>query len=178
VINAAGGGFDAYARTLARHFPRHIPGEPVVTVENMPGAGGLVAASYLYKVARPDGLTIGHFSGDLLLGQVLGRPGVEFDARGFEYIGVPASEHIACAFSRASGITSLDRWTASPAPVKMGGTAPGSNSDNAPQILKALGLPIRAPRRSVWRSSPMSSAPASTGSRCVAPGSMPWRPAR
>jgi tripartite-type tricarboxylate transporter receptor subunit TctC len=144
VINAAGGGFDAYARTLARHLGRHIPGQPAIVVDNMPGAGGLVAANYVYKIAKPDGLTIGHFSGDLLLGQVLGRPGVEFDARGFEYIGVPAHEHIACAFSRASGITSIDRWVSSPAPVKMGGTAPGSNSDNATQILKAvLGLPIQ-----------------------------------
>lgn len=143
VINAAGGGFDAYARTLARHLGRHIPGHPVIVVDNMPGAGGLVAANYVYKIAKPDGLTIGHFSGDLLLGQILGRPGIEFDARGFEYVGVPANEHVACAFSRASGITSIDRWVSAPAPVKMGGTAPGSNSDNATQILKAaLGLPI------------------------------------
>jgi tripartite-type tricarboxylate transporter receptor subunit TctC len=144
VINAAGGGFDAYARTLARHLGRHIPGHPAIVVDNMPGAGGLVAANYVYKIAKPDGLTIGHFSGDLLLGQILGRPGIEFDARGFEYVGVPANEHIACAFSRASGITSIDRWVASPARVKMGGTAPGSNSDNATQILKAaLRLPIQ-----------------------------------
>jgi tripartite-type tricarboxylate transporter receptor subunit TctC len=143
VINAAGGGFDAYARTLGRHLGRHIPGIPSVLVDNMPGAGGLVAANYIYRVAKPDGLTIGHFSGDLLIGQVLGRPGIEFDARRFEYVGVPANEHIACAFSRASGITSLDRWMAASAPVKMGGTAPGSNGDNATRILKAaLGLPI------------------------------------
>jgi tripartite-type tricarboxylate transporter receptor subunit TctC len=143
VINAAGGGFDAYARTVGRHLGRQIPGNPSVLVDNMPGAGGLVAANYIYKIAKPDGLTIGHFSGDLLLGQVLGRPGVEFDARRFEYVGVPSNEHIACAFSRASGITTLDRWVSAPAPVKLGGTAPGSNSDNATRVLRAaLGLPI------------------------------------
>jgi len=144
VVNATGGGFDVYARTLARHLGRHVPGNPAVAVESVSGAAGLVAANYVYKVAKPDGLTIGHFSGELLLGQILGRPGIEFDARKFEYLGMGSSEHIACAFSRASGITSLDRWLSSTVLVKMGGTAPGSNGDNATRILKAvLGLPIQ-----------------------------------
>jgi tripartite-type tricarboxylate transporter receptor subunit TctC len=59
----AGGGFDAYARSLSRHMGKHIPGNPTLIVENMTGAGSLVAASHLYKVARPDGLTIGTFHG-------------------------------------------------------------------------------------------------------------------
>lgn len=144
LVNATGGGFDASARSLARHLGRYIPGNPAVVVETMSGAGGLVAANYLYRVAKPDGLTLAHFSGDLLLGEALGRPGIEFDARRFEYLGAGSNEHIACAFSRASGITSLDRWLAARTPVKMGGTAPGSNGDNATRILKAvLGLPIQ-----------------------------------
>ena len=53
-----GGGFDTYARLLARHLPQHIPGKPVVVVENMAGAASLIAANYSYRVARPDGLTI------------------------------------------------------------------------------------------------------------------------
>src|SRR5262249_23646656 len=68
----AGGGFDAYSRALGRHMPRHIPGNPTIVVENMPGAGSLISANYLYKIAKPDGLTIGHFIGGLFLGQVLG----------------------------------------------------------------------------------------------------------
>ena len=144
MVNATGGGFDVSARALARHLGRHIPGNPAAVVETMSGAGGLVAANYLYRVAKPDGLTLAHFSGDLLLGEVLGRPGIEFDARRFEYIGTGSNEHIACAFSRASGITSLERWMSARTPVKLGGTAPGSNSDNATRILKAvLGLPIQ-----------------------------------
>ena len=144
LVNAAGGGYDTSARAVARHLGRHIPGKPTVVVDSMSGAAGLVAANYLYKVARPDGLTMAHFSGDLLLGEVLGRPGVEFDARKFEYLGAGSSEYIACAFSRASGITSLERWMSAGVPVKMGGTAPGSNSDNATRILRAvLGLPIQ-----------------------------------
>jgi len=142
---SAGGGFDTYARTLARHMGRHIPGNPSVIVENMTGAGSLIAANHVYKVAKPDGLTIGHFIGGLFLGQVLGQAGVEFDARKFEFIGAPISDHVVCAMTKASGITSVERWMASKTPVKMGGIAPGTSTpDNATRILKAaLGLPTQ-----------------------------------
>jgi tripartite-type tricarboxylate transporter receptor subunit TctC len=140
-----GGGFDTYSRVLARHLGQHIPGNPSVRVENMPGAGSLIAANYLYRVAKPDGLSIGHFSGGLLLGQAFGQQGIEFDARQFEYLGAPASEHIVCAFSKASGITSLEKWKAAGVPVRMGGVAPGSTTpDNATRIVRAaLGLPVQ-----------------------------------
>src|SRR5580765_4518195 len=78
---SAGGGFDTYARTIARHSGKHIPGDPSVVVENMTGAGSLIAANHVFRVAKPDGLTIGHFIGGLFLSQVLGQPGIEFDAR-------------------------------------------------------------------------------------------------
>ena len=84
---APGGGFDSYARVIARHMGRHIPGTPTIVVENMTGAGSLISANHVYRVAKPDGLTIGHFNGGLFLGQVLGQPGIEFDARKFELIG-------------------------------------------------------------------------------------------
>jgi hypothetical protein len=64
---AAGGGFDQYARTIARHMPKHIPGNPAMIVDNMTGAGSRLAANYLYKASAPDGLTIGNFIGSLLL---------------------------------------------------------------------------------------------------------------
>ncbi len=141
----AGGGFDVYSRAIARHMTRHIPGNPTIIVENMPGAGSLISANYLYKIAKPDGLSIGHFIGGLLLGQVLGQKGIEFDARKFEYIGAPVNEHPVCALTKASGVTSLERWMAAPTPVKMGGVAPGaSNPDNITRAIKAaLGLPIQ-----------------------------------
>ena len=60
-----GGGFDTYSRTIARHMSKHIPGNPVILVENMPGAAQMIAANYLYKVAKPDGLTLGNFAGTL-----------------------------------------------------------------------------------------------------------------
>jgi tripartite-type tricarboxylate transporter receptor subunit TctC len=111
----------------------------------MTGAGSLIAANHVYKVAKPDGLTIGHFIGGLFLGQVLGQKGIEFDARKFEFIGAPVKDHVVCAFTKASGITSIERWMASKTPVKMGGIAPGNSTpDNATRILKeTLGLPTQ-----------------------------------
>jgi tripartite-type tricarboxylate transporter receptor subunit TctC len=142
---SAGGGFDTYARAISRHMSKHIPGNPGVVVENMTGAGSLIAANHVYKVAKPDGLTIGHFIGGFFLGQVLGQPGVEFDARKFEFIGAPVSDHVVCALTKASGITSVEKWMAAKTPVKLGGLAPGTSTpDNATRILKAAaGLPIQ-----------------------------------
>jgi tripartite-type tricarboxylate transporter receptor subunit TctC len=140
----AGGAFDAYARTLARHLGKHISGNPTFIVENMPGAGGLVTANHVYKVAKPDGLTIGNFLGGVFMGQVLGRPGIEFDALKFEYVGSPMKDNPVCAFSKVSGITSIEKWMASKTPVKVGATGPGATTHDVPLVLKAtLGLPTQ-----------------------------------
>lgn len=141
---APGGGFDTYARLIGRHLGKHIPGNPTVIVDNMPGAGSLVMTNWLFKVAKPDGLTIGHFDGALVLGQALGQPGIEFDARKFVYLGAAAREDVACSLSKASGITSIEQWRAAKTPVKFGGLNPGATPNNAAQTLKAaLGLPIQ-----------------------------------
>jgi len=138
-----GGGFDTYARTIARHMGKQIRGNPKVFVENMPGAGSLIAANHLYRRAQPDGLTMGHFIGGLVMGQVLGGPGIEFDAPKFEYVGVPTKDTSACALTKASGIASMEKWLGSKTPVKLGGTIPGSTTDDHPKILAvALGLPV------------------------------------
>src|SRR5262245_34153746 len=183
---APGGGFDTYARVISRHMGRHVPGSPTIVVENMTGAGSLIAANHLYRVAKPDGLTIGHFNGALFLGQALGQPGIEFDARKFELIGAPIKEDAVCALTRASGITSVDKWMAAKTPVKLGGVAPGGTPDANARILKAaLGLrssSFRATRgrpRSGWPRRPASSAArAGPGSRCGRPGAPRSTPAK
>lgn len=142
VAFSPGASFDVYSRTISRHLGKHILGNPTIVVENMTGAGGLVLANHLYKVAKPDGLTIGNFNGGLLMGQILGWPGIEFDARKFEYIGVPSKLDSACVFTKGSGITSFEKWKASKVAVKMGGTAPGSAMVDGPRLLMSLfGLP-------------------------------------
>lgn len=141
---SAGGGFDTYTRTIARHIPKHIPGNPTAIVENMTGAGSLIAANHVYK-AKPDGLTIGNWIGTLILQQVMGgQKGIEFDARKFEWIGLPVGDSNACALTKASGVTNVDRWFAAKVPVKIGGIAPGTANSDIPRVLKAaLNLPIQ-----------------------------------
>jgi tripartite-type tricarboxylate transporter receptor subunit TctC len=141
---AAGGGFDVYSRTIARHMPKHLPGNPSMIVDNMTGAGSRLAANYLYKASSPDGLTIGNFIGSLLLQQILGDQGIEFDGRKFEWLGAPVMDDTACALTKASGVTNIDQWFASKTPIKLGGEAPGANDSDVPRMLKAtLGLPIQ-----------------------------------
>jgi tripartite-type tricarboxylate transporter receptor subunit TctC len=140
---SAGGGFDVYARTMARHMGKHIPGNPAFVVDNMPGAGSMIAANYVYKAAKPDGLTLGHFVGSLFMQQLLGRPGAEFDALKYEFVGAPIPEKTACALTKASGISNMDHWFATKTPVKLGATGSGPIVD-VPKILKAaLGLPVQ-----------------------------------
>lgn len=141
---SAGGGYDSYARAIGRHLGKHIPGNPSIVVENMPGAGSLISANHLYKVAKPDGLTIGHFNGGLFFSQVMGQRGIEFDARKFEYIGAALKGGCVALLAKASGITSVDKWLSSERPIKMGGVVLGAYApDNVTRILKAtLGLPI------------------------------------
>lgn len=141
---SAGGGYDVYARAIARHMSRHIPGAPGIVVENMPGAASMISANHVFKVAKPDGLTIGHFIGGLFLQQLLGRQSIEFDARRFEYLGVPVKDSYSIGLTKASGITNLENWLAAKTPVKIGGTAPGSATDDIPAVLQAaLGLPLQ-----------------------------------
>jgi tripartite-type tricarboxylate transporter receptor subunit TctC len=144
VATTPGGGFDAYSRTLARHLGKHVPGNPSFVIENMPGAGFLIGTNFLYNQAKPDGLTLGNWIGTLVLHQVIGRKGVEFDARKFEYIAAPIKNHDLCLMSKASGISSVEKWMGSPVPVKMGATPPGSTPyDNAAILKEATGLPIQ-----------------------------------
>jgi tripartite-type tricarboxylate transporter receptor subunit TctC len=141
---APGGGFDSYSRVIARHLGKHIPGNPTTVVENMPGAASLLAANYVYRAAKPDGLTIGNFVGGLSFQQLLGLPGIEFDAPKFEYLGVPAQDNFMIGVAKSAGITSVEQWKASGTVIKIGGVAPGGGTDDIPKVLKAtLGLPLQ-----------------------------------
>jgi tripartite-type tricarboxylate transporter receptor subunit TctC len=143
VATSAGGGFDAYSRTITRHMGRHIPGNPSFVVENMAGAGHLIGANHIYKAAKPDGLTIGHFQGGLFLEQLLGRPGIEFESMKYEFLGAPVSDNRACALTKGSGILSVEQWLASKTPVKLGGIGGGAPDDIARMLAATTALPIQ-----------------------------------
>ena len=87
-----GGGYDRISRLLAKHLRKHIPGNPAVIVQNMPGATSMLAANYIYSIARPDGFTIGIIDRGLPLAQLLRAEGVRFDLRKFSWIGSAAVE--------------------------------------------------------------------------------------
>src|SRR5262249_44341812 len=87
IATATGGGYDTYARLVARHLGRHIPGEPIIVPQNMPGAAGIRAANYLYAAAPKDGTAIGMLDQATHLDQVLGTPSLTADAARFNWIG-------------------------------------------------------------------------------------------
>ena len=85
----AGSVDDAWTRLIARYLAKHIPGNPNMIVQNMPGAGAMIAANYVYKVAKPDGLTLGGIRGGLYFDQLVGRQQVQFDWPKFTWLGSP-----------------------------------------------------------------------------------------
>jgi tripartite-type tricarboxylate transporter receptor subunit TctC len=94
VGSTPGGFYDRWARFFARYMPKYIPGNPEIAVQNMPAAGSLVAANYVYNVAKPDGLTLGMVQYNIYMDQLVGRKEVQFDVRKFSWIGSPASESV------------------------------------------------------------------------------------
>ena len=132
-----GGGFDTYTRFIARHFGKHVPGNPRTVVQNRTGAGSMIAANYIYNRAKPDGLTVGNWIGPLVLQHVLGKKGIKFDGRKFNWLGVPSTDDNTCALTKASGINNVKDWLNSKRPIKIGATGPGSTTDDVPKLIKA-----------------------------------------
>lgn len=102
VGSEAGGGYDGYARLLARHLGKFIPGNPTIVVQNMPGAGGIVAANYLYNAAPKDGSAIAQVQRLVPFVQIMGEPGPQFETAKFNWLGSLASEVTVCVSWKAS----------------------------------------------------------------------------
>ena len=123
-----GGGYDRLSRILAKHLPRYIPGNPTVIVQNMPGASSILAANYLYKVVKPDGLTIGAFERGLPLTQLLKVEGVKFDLQKFSWVGSMAVEATIMALRTDLPFKNFNDVLHSKTPIMLGRTGPADNT--------------------------------------------------
>src|SRR5207302_10856998 len=131
-----GGGYDLYARTLARYMGRHIPGNPTMVPQNMPGAGGVKVMNYLYNVARKDGTVIGTFARGLVIEPLLGHAqGTQFEATKFNWIGSVSNEVSICAFWATKGIKTWQDLQTKPSIV--GASAAGADSEIFPVVLRS-----------------------------------------
>lgn len=136
-----GGGFDVWARAIAQYIPRHVPGNPKFVVQNMPGAGSMTAANYVYNVAKPDGLTIGTFTPTLYIEQLLGHKEVQYDWAKFSWIGQPERRDRIFYIRADTPYKSLEDIRKAPEPPRCGATGQRTLARLFPMLLDdALGL--------------------------------------
>lgn len=144
VGSTAGGSLDIYSRLVGRYLGQFVPGNPSVIVQNMPGAGSLVAANHLYNRVQPDGLTVAGFAGAVVLQQIMGNQAAQFDGRKFGWIGTPLNYHSICVVRQETGIKTIKDWLAATHPPLVGGMGPGAGPSDTPRILNAaIRLPLK-----------------------------------
>jgi tripartite-type tricarboxylate transporter receptor subunit TctC len=132
---SAGGGYDVYARALARHMGRFIPGNPTILAKNMPGAGSLVLANWLYNVAPRDGTAFGIIARGTAFDPLLGSTKAQFDASKFNWIGSMNDEVSVCVAWHTTGITTLEQVERNE--LTVGGSGPVADTDQFPKVLNA-----------------------------------------
>jgi len=118
----SGGFYDRWSRLLARFVPKYLAGHPEMIVQNMPGAGGLIAANNLYSVANPDGLTIAMTSYGMYLDQMVGRKEVQYDVRKFNWIGSPEKSEVLLYMRSDTPYKSIEDIQKASTPPKCGST--------------------------------------------------------
>lgn len=137
---APGGGYDTYTRQIVRHMGKYIPGNPGFIVQNMTGAGSLVAANYIQKRAKPDGTVLGVWNSGYVTFQALDDPKVRIKAQELSWIGAPVKGIPACVFMGWSGVRTLKDMTDPGKAIKVGGTRAGSTGVDLPKLLnKTIG---------------------------------------
>jgi tripartite-type tricarboxylate transporter receptor subunit TctC len=136
-----GGGYDVYARVLARHMSRHIPGNPSIVVQNMPGAGSLRGTNYLYNVAPKDGTAFGTFARNMaMLGLLKTGQNIQFDPKKFTWLGSSSSlqndAYVLLLRRDAKVKTVEEARRAGGPPIVLGSTAQGTSSDAMGVLLR------------------------------------------
>ena len=139
---SVGGGYDAYARLLARHMGRHIPGNPTLVPQNMPGAGSLKLTNWLYTAAPQDGTAFGVIARAAPFDPLFGNEQAEFDASQFSYIGSANNEVSICAAMAETGIETIEDLKNTE--LIVGGTGDTADTVQFPKIVNAvLGTQMR-----------------------------------
>jgi tripartite-type tricarboxylate transporter receptor subunit TctC len=133
-----GGTMDGWARLMAQHLGKYVPGMPNVVVQNMPGGGSMVSANYIYRVARPDGLTLGVFGPGLFFGQLIGQKEVQFDWQKFSWIGSPELTDESLYVRRDIPYKTFEDIRKAPGEVRCGAGNRGSSSYYIPKIVEDL----------------------------------------
>lgn len=134
-----GGGYDLYTRVIGRHLSRHIPGNPAIIVQNMPGAGSAVAANYLYGPAPKDGTVFGTITPAQVLRDMLGAPGVVFSSEKFNWLVAASAEDVfTCIVNAHLGVKTLDDALKRDQPLVVGGYSPGDFTVMVPQFYKEM----------------------------------------
>jgi tripartite-type tricarboxylate transporter receptor subunit TctC len=141
---STGGGVDLWARLIAQYLGRYLPGEPSLVAQNMPGANSIVAANYMYSIAKPDGLTLGALSAGAYLDQLLGRDSVKFDWPKFTWIGSPERLEGQLYVRTNTPYKSLDDIRRAAEPPRCGGAGTGATGVIVPRVLEeTLGLKFK-----------------------------------
>ena len=140
-----GGGYDVYARLLAKHIVRYIPGQPAIVIQNMPGAGSLVATNYLYRIAPRDGSVFGTFARNMpLVGLIGSKQNVQFDPMRFTWLGSSSSfgnDAYVLLVRKSAAVKSIeDMRLEGPPQLVIGSTAEGASSDAMPARLVRVKL--------------------------------------
>jgi tripartite-type tricarboxylate transporter receptor subunit TctC len=139
-----GDGYDLWARALGAHIVKHIPGTPNIIVQNMPGAGGMIAANYIYNVAKPDGLTLASTGPSLYFDQLVGKKEVQFDWSKFAWIGSTEKTPWLLYMRTDTPYKSLEDIRKASDPPKCSATSTGTSGHFVPKLLEeALGLKFR-----------------------------------
>ncbi len=133
---SSGGGVDLYARLVAQFLGKHLPGEPVIIAQNMPGGSSLVAANYIYNVAKPDGLTLGALQGGAFFDQILGHNTVKFDWSKFVWIGSPERLEAQLYMRADSPYKTLEDIRRASEPPRCGGAGTGATGYFVPKVLE------------------------------------------
>ena len=142
-----GGLYDGYARIFARFMPKHIPGNPEIIVQNMPGAGSLIASNYVFGVAKPDGLTLGMVSRGVYLDQLLGKKEVNYDVRKFVWIGSVDQTELMLFVRADSPWKSIEDIATAAEPPKCGATGTTDNTTIVANVLEeTLGVKLKVVR--------------------------------